>query len=219
MFLVALVGTTGCSASQSPGASTAQQLTSGQPSPALSESPEAEAVVLLVHGNGFDLVSDDEIVFEHVWSDAAEPAVDALEKAFGALPVESESAGDGTHSGPTAIYTWENFVFTSALGLSEEEREGYFFSSGVVLTGTESHDVLLSTRSGINVGMSIAEVEAIGVQRTVEMVHAPEFGIFFYFDSPNESGLDDGTSNAVRAETGQDRSNVVTISAPATPFL
>jgi len=159
LAMLALVGCT--PAPVSPAASPPPAAES--PSSAPSTEPDPVPAELVVRGGGVELYdSEDALVGSFIWADETAVALEVLELAFGPAPEPSIRTGDGTHYADYEAYEFlGGFSYFSAINL-EKPRAEYFLPSSVqVDTGEPINGVSIRTVDGLQVGGTLADVQAL----------------------------------------------------------
>ncbi|WP_353810436.1 hypothetical protein [Agromyces sp. SYSU T00194] len=161
LLLLTALALAGCASSGSTTAGTATPTPSE--TPMVTHTPTADPVVpaaVQVSSTGFEIVdSTGATTFTFGWSDAPEPAVHALETAFGTAPAVSFTPGNGTHIADYDVYTWTGLTFEAAQ-LTDPARD-YYLAARLTFTAPEAYGLDLLATSGLTVGAPIADALAV----------------------------------------------------------
>lgn len=157
--------------------------TSSAPEPeATVETPDAPDETAAPAGvqlgaGGFMLVDDagDE-TFSYGWSDPIEGAVTALTDAFGAEPEERTEAGNGTTYPDYTVYQWPGFALYDMVPLDGgPTRDEYSQPSYLRYTANAVGDAAVTAEFDVEIGMPVAEVEALNPDAEVDRDGGPRF--------------------------------------------
>lgn len=203
LLAVAVAVALGIALTRPSGTSATGQTNPVAPPPATSNSaspsPSAAVVTatLTLSATGFTLESEDGDEFTHVWADAAEPAIAALTAAFGAEPTTEVVAGDSRTYAYT-VYSWDGFRFADVL-LSEgnKPRDQVDTPTYIGMTSNDIDGVKIVAEFGLSIGMSIADVRALGPDG--ESTTAPP--IFFFGTDRDTFFVDGARTYGVRVFT------------------
>jgi len=125
-------------------------------------SASTAAATIAITAAGFTLRDDDGAEFHHAWADAAEPAVAALTETFGVEPELSTESGD-SHFYAYTVYSWDGFHFYDVLlGPGNRPRDQVDTPTRVSFTADEVDGVEVVAEFGLEIGQTIAEVQALG---------------------------------------------------------
>lgn len=158
IYLLRPSGTTASEAPESPSAP-AGSSSSSEPEPAETEAAPSQSAGIAVSATGFTITGADGDTFTHEWADDAQPAVEALTALFGAEPTEDFQNGDA-ENWAYDIHVWPGFRLYDVRLSGDRDRSEVpaptYVSYGPGVPVTVSDDF------GIEVGMSVDELDALG---------------------------------------------------------
>jgi len=103
------------------------------------------------------------------WSDDIQTAVTALSAAFGAQPTERTEAGNGTTYPDYTVYQWPGFALYDMVPLPDgPSRDEYSQPSYLRYTANTVGGVAITAEFGLEIGMPVDAVRAIGPDREQE---------------------------------------------------
>ncbi|WP_434811497.1 hypothetical protein [Microbacterium sp. bgisy189] len=124
---------------------------------------ETDGARIEVSGTGFTLTdAAGSEVYEHDWAAEAQPAIDALSEAFGSEPTEDFLEGDA-ENWAYDIYDWNGFrLYDVRLGEGNRPRDEIPAPTYVDYTANTVGEVTIADEFGIEIGMSVADAQALG---------------------------------------------------------
>ncbi len=208
---IALVSLTACGSPAAPAASSAPAKPTASVTPtATAAAPSTTAERLVLTGDGFSLVDDQEtILAAGAWTAAAPGVSETLENAFGTAPEIVERAGDGYHYPPKySVFVWPGFELSEFAG-----EDG---ASQLVFTATvaEANGITIESRSGAKVGMTVENALSLNPYHRADH---PNLGPMLFFDPVASSDTEPYATSGVRADT--DGGVITRLAAPASDAL
>ncbi len=108
-------------------------------------------------------------VLAYGWSDDVQTAVTALSAAFGAQPTERTEAGNGATYPDYTVYQWPGFALYDMVPLPDgPSRDEYSQPSYLRYTANTVGDIEITAEFGLEIGMPVDAVRAIGPDREQE---------------------------------------------------
>lgn len=164
---LAAVALTACAGPAPAAAPSSAPPAAAAPTPSASTPPAAVPAELVVTSSGVELYdSVGALVDSFEWPDETADALAVLELAFGPAPAPTVRIGDSGHYSDVEEYAFAGgFTYFSAINLGKPRDEYFLPSSVQVDTGEQINGVSIRTADGLQVGGTLADVQALAPPR------------------------------------------------------
>lgn len=164
---LAAVALTACAGPAPAAAPSSAPPAAAAPTPTASTAPAAVPAELVVTSSGVELYdSVGALVDSFEWPDETADALAVLELAFGPAPTPTVRIGDSGHYSDVEEYAFAGgFTYFSAINLGKPRAEYFLPSSVQVDTGEQINGVSIRTAEGLQVGETLADVQALAPPR------------------------------------------------------